>query len=64
MFRRRVGDTRYDDPSPHVQHWRAANDEDDALRVARGLLGACVVGFAIWCLLAVGVWAMALLWAE
>jgi hypothetical protein len=67
-FRRRFGDTRYTDHAPHARFYRqcAANDdgEDDALRAARGIIGACVVGFALWSLMAVGVWAMALLWVE
>jgi hypothetical protein len=50
---------------PHAQSWRAANDEqeDDALRAARGIINALVIGAALWALLAVGVWALSFLWA-
>jgi hypothetical protein len=54
-FRRRVGDTRYDDPSPHVQHWRAANDEDDALSLARGVVNAIVYSLLLYAV-AGGLW--------
>ncbi len=67
MFkRRRFGDTRFDDPAPHAQSWRAANDEgeDDALRAARGIINALVIGGAMWALLAVGLWALSFLWAQ
>ncbi len=50
---------------PHAQSWRAANDEqeDDALRVAKGMINALVIGAALWALLAVSVWAISFLWA-
>lgn len=50
---------------PHAQSWRAANDEqeDDALRAARGIINALVIGAALWALLAVSVWALSFLWA-
>lgn len=50
---------------PHAQSWRAANDEqeDDALRVAKGLVNATIIGAALWALLAVSVWALSFLWA-
>jgi hypothetical protein len=66
MFkRRRFGDTRFDDPAPHAQSWRAANDdgEDDALQAARGIINALVISAALWALLAVSVWALSFLWA-
>jgi hypothetical protein len=45
---------------PHAQSWRAANDEqeDDALRVAKGLVNATIIGAALWALLFVAGWAI------
>ena len=50
---------------PHAQSWRAANDEgqEDALRVAKGMINALVIGAALWALLAVSVWALSFLWS-
>ena len=49
---------------PHAQSWRAANDEqEDALRVAKGMINALVIGAALWALLALGVWALSMLWS-
>jgi hypothetical protein len=61
---RQVGDTRWHDPSPHVQHWRASN-EDDHLRAARGTIAGIAGGVLCWlalaALIAVGVWAIELM---
>lgn len=65
--RRRIGGTvTYTTANPpHAQSWRAANDEqeDDALRAARGIINALVIGAALWALLAVAIWAISFLWA-
>lgn len=62
--RRRVGDAYYHDHAPHAQSWREAANDDaelDALRAARGIIGACVIGGAMWALIAVFVWAVFLI---
>jgi hypothetical protein len=67
--KRRIGGTVTRDTSPHAMHYRACNSdkfdpaEDDALRAARGIINALVIGAALWALLALGVWALSMLWA-
>ncbi len=64
--RRRAAHTTHGTES-HNRYWRdCANDnsaEDDALRVAKGMINALVIGAALWALLAVSVWAISFLWA-
>lgn len=53
--------------SAHQQNWRAANaqrfdDEDDALRAARGIWNGLLIGGALWAFLAVCVWGFSMLW--
>lgn len=61
---RQVGDTNWHDPSPHAQHWRAANEDyEGPLDAARGVFNGLLICGAIWALLAVCAWALSMLWA-